>query len=47
MSGSEPRALSLTGAFPMSDVVFLLMIVALYAVSHGLIWALDRLARQP
>jgi hypothetical protein len=31
----------------MSDAVFLLMIAALYGVTHGLIWALDRLAKQP
>ncbi len=25
------------------DVAYLLILVALYAVSHGLVWALDRL----
>jgi hypothetical protein len=29
----------------MSDAIYLLLLVALYAVTHGLIWALDRLGK--
>jgi hypothetical protein len=29
----------------MSDVIYLLLLAALYAVTHGLIWALDRLGK--
>jgi hypothetical protein len=30
---------------PMSDAVYLLLLAALYAVTHALIWALDRLGK--
>jgi hypothetical protein len=29
----------------MSDIIYLLMLAALYAVTHALIWALQRLGK--
>lgn len=29
----------------MSDAMFLLILAALYGLTHGLIWALDRLGK--
>jgi hypothetical protein len=31
----------------MSDAVYLLILAALYAATHGLIWALNRMGKQP